>query len=439
MRTNRRSCCRLVIAVVASSSAILGADARGQVPDSIYRDMGSPFEEKKKTEPRTSYESKVALRWELSRRFSEHVIEEYQPKFLEMVKKSSPENGDRQAWARLGGVMGEAWFESRKHDKTGATPSDQAEWEKQHSSFLAGIKNDGAVLVDWRYMTSNRTNDLQKAADDATSRFAEIKKNMAVIDPVWAKARDIAASPSAKAWNRESLKAAQDAYADLKGKRDLAKSTYGAIYWANEYATKEHGKKPSLDEDKTERDLLKTWKGTPPKSDLVQKIYRDQLAEWAKLLYAWHDKEVKAWEAMQKAFEPVKTGEIRSGSPYKDCPIDGKAEECVQKTLDQLAALIAGAGTAAAGAEAEVWLEKAQTEKEYKRILELFRVVDPLKEARLLQRIDTAPTDAERKQAEKDLGEYRNAVKAAEAEIAKTREVHKARRKALGIPPEDWT
>ncbi len=425
------------LVALALVSLVPGAAGLAQVPDSMYPEIGSPFEEKKE-DTRKHYESKVALRWELSRRFSEHVIEEYQPKFLEMLKKSTPASSDRQAWTHLGGQMASSWWESRENGKTGTRPADQDDWEKQHNSFLAGIKADGQELIDWRHTTSNRTKDLQKSADEASSRFAEIRKSMAVIDPVWTKAKDIGANPSSKAWNRERLQEAQNAYADLKGKRDLARSTYGAIYWANEYATKEHGEKPSMNEDPDERDLLKKWRGAVSTYPLVQKLYTQQLTDWAKLLEAWHDGEVKAWEAMQKAFEPVKSGEIRSGSPYKDCPLDNKAEECVQKTLDQLATLIAGAGTIVAGAEADVWRDKSQTEKEYKRILELNRVTDPLKESRLLTRIDVAATDAEKKQAEKELRDYRTAVKDAMAEQVKIRDTHNARRKALGIPPEDW-
>ncbi len=428
---------RLALVVLALGWFFPGAAGLAQIPDSIFPEMESPFEEKKE-DTRKHYVSKVALRWDLSRRYSEHVIEEYQPKFLEMLKKSTPASSDRQAWARMGGLMGEAWIESRKGDKVGEAPSDQREWENQHNAFLAGIKVDGTELIDWRSTTYNRTKDLQKSADDASSRFAEIRKNMAVIDPVWTKAKEIGASPSSKAWNREKLQEAQNVYADLKGKRDLARSTYGAIYWANDYATKEHGEKPSMNADPHERDLLKKWRGAVSSYPLVQKLYTQQLTDWAKLLEAWHDAEVKAWESMQKAFEPVKSGEIRSGSPYKDCPLDNKPEECVQKTLDQLATLIAGAGTIVAGAEAEVWRDKAQTEMEYKRILELNRVVDPLKEARLLGRIDVAVTDAEKKQAEKELKDYRTAVKDAMAEQVKIRDTHNARRKALGIPPEDW-
>ncbi len=426
------------LAAVLGATLVLGTAAPAQVPDSIYPEFENPFEKKKEDTRETKYVQKTALRWELSRRYSEHVMEEYLPKFEAIVKRSKPGTSDFSDWRTLGGQLFVSWEESRKHEKTGTAPTDQAEWEKQHNSFLAGISRGGASLMLWRDGVATQTATLQKEAEEAPGRLDEIRRSMAVTDPIWSKGIEIAAGASGASWNREKLREGQAAYADLKGKRDLFDSTYGAIRHAYEYAVKEKGEKPRLDQFPDERATQKSWNSTVSMYPLVQKIYTQPVQEWAKLLEASHDAELKAWEAMQKAFEPVKTGAIRASSPYKDCPWEKKVAECVQKTLDELATAIAAAGKKVEGAESEVLEDKAATEKEYRRLLELIRVWDERKEARLLYTIDTAAKEPERTQAEKELKDYRAALKKAEDEITKLKAEHKARRKALGIPPEDW-
>lgn len=438
MNKTRSSNLTARLVAVLCATLVLGTGASAQVLDSVYPDIENPFEKKKEDTREKKYVQKTALRWELSRRYSEHVIEEYLPKFEAIVKRSKPGTSDFTDWRTLGGQLFVSWVESRKHEKTGTQPSDQSDWEKQHNSFLGGIQLGGASLMLWRDGVATETATFQKEADEAAGRFEEIRKNMKVTDPVWSKAIEIAAGASGATWNREKLKEAQDAHAELKGKRDQVASTYSAIQRAYEYALKDKAEKPRTLLSTDEQVTRKNWMTAVSTYPLVQKIYTQPVQEWAKLLQAAYDADVKAWEAMQKAFEPVKKGEIRANSPYKDCPWDSKPSECIQKTLDALATAIASAGRRVEGAEARVFEDKAATEKEYGRYLELIRKWDDRKELRLLYTIDTAATDAEKKQAEKELKEYRASLKKAEEEIVKLKEGHKARRKALGIPPEDW-
>ena len=426
-----------VLAALALGSLLANRGAHAQVPDSFIPEM-DPFGDKKEDTREKTYVQKTALRWELSRRYSEHVFEEYLPKFEAIVKRSKPGTSDFTEWRTLGGQFFTSWEESRKHEKTGTVPSDQRAWEDEHLHLLSQIAKGGAALVFWRDGVATHAGLLQKEADEAPGRFAEIRKNMAITDPIWTKAIEIASGASGATWNREKLKEAQDAYAELKGKRDFFESTYGAIRNSYEYATKDKARKPALDRDPDEQAILGRWKTAVSKHALVQKIYTQPVQDWAKVLEGWSEAEVKAWEAMQKAFEPVKKGEIRASSPYKDCPWDSKPSECIQKTLDALATAIAAAGKKVEGAESKVLEDKAATEKEYRQYLELIRKWDDRKEVRLLYTIETAATDSEKKQAERELKEYRASLKKAEEDIVKLKEGHKARRKALGIPPEDW-
>lgn len=438
MKHTRSSNLSARVAFAFGAALLLESRVLSQVPDSLYPEMDVPFVEEKEDKREKTYVQKTALRWELSRRYSEHVIEEYLPKFEAIVKRSQPELSSWTDWRTLGGQLAVSWEESRKHEKTGTRPSDQDQWEKQHASFLAGIKQGGASLMLWRAGVATETSILQKEADEAPGRFDAIRKNMAITDPIWSKAIELAAAGSGATWSREELKTAQDAYAELKGKRDLVASTYSAILSAYDYAVKEKAEKPRKNMTTDETATLGNWKAAVSTYPLVQKIYTQPVQEWAKLVDAAYDADVKAWEAMQKAFEPVKSGSIRASSPYKDCPWSSTPAECIQGSLEKLATAIAGAGKRIEGAEAKIFEDKALSEKEYRRILELIRLGSPEAERPLQLEAARAKTDDEAARAEKKVKEFRAAAKKYDEEIAKIKSDHRARRKGLGIPPEDW-
>lgn len=425
------------LAALALGSLLTNAGGLAQVPDSFMPEMDSIGTEKKEDTREKTYVQKTALRWELSRRYSEHVIEEYLPKFGAIVKRK-PGTSDFADWRTLGGQLFVSWSESREHQKTGTRPSDQDDWEKQHSQFLGGIKTGGPSLMQWRDGIAMETASLQKEADEAPGRFEEIRRNMKVTDPIWAKAIEVAAGGSGATWSREKLKEAQGAYTELKGKRDEVVSTYSAILWAYLYAAKDKAEKPRSLLTTDEKTTLDNWKAAVSKYPLVQKIYTQPVQEWAKLLDASFEADVKAWEAMQKAFEPVKSGSIRASSPYKDCPWDKRVAECVQKTLDDLATAIAAAARKIEGADSKVSEDKSLTEKEYRRLLELSDLVSAEKYMKVRLASARAKTDDEIAKAERMLEEFRAAEKKVVDETAKLKAGHRERRKALGIPPEDW-
>lgn len=438
MKTLRTANSRLAFVCVALGALLLGREGRGQALDSMIPEMKPVGSDETVEEPRKSYTTKAAFSWPASRRFSEHVIEEYQPKLLELLRKASPEVSDSRTWTAIGARLGESWLESRQHGKTGERPADQDEWDKQHKAFLLGIVNDGSRVVDWRSIRATRAKDLQKSADDAPSRLAEIRKNMAVVDPLFAEVKRYSGEGGAT-WNKEKLEAARRAHAALEESFSLAVSTYGAINVAWSYARVENSQKPSMDVYPTEKAALKRWRSAVGDFPKVQKIYTEPLTQWAKLAESGLDAEVKAWENLQKAFAPVTSGELTRGSPYAICSTDKAPQECLRLFTDKLAGLLIGQGKVVEGAAAKQKEEADASAKERARVLELLRVTDDRKEYRLIEAVERAQTDTERSQAEKELAEYRKAVKAADAESDKIRETHKARRKSLGLPPEDWS
>ena len=148
--------------------------------------------------------------------------------------------------------------------------------------------------------------------------------------------------------------------------------------------------------------------------------------------------EVKAWENMQKAFEPITTHKLLGDAPHRFCAVTRTASECVQPTLDLLAKALAGAGNALAADEKKLKEDTDLSAKERTRWFELLRATDPRKEVHLKYAVDTARTESERRDAEKALKERTDAAKAADDEMKKLETTHKERRKALGLPPDDW-
>ena len=141
---------------------------------------------------------------------------------------------------------------------------------------------------------------------------------------------------------------------------------------------------------------------------------------------------------MQRAFEPITTNKLLGDAPHRMCAVIRRPSECVQPTLDLLAKALAGAGKALAADEKKLKEDTDLSAKERTRWFELFRSIDPRKEARLAMAVETARTDSEKRDAEKALKEHNDAAKAADAEMKRLETTHKERRKALGLPPDDW-
>ncbi len=151
----------------------LSSSRRGPRPGRPTRSFPrwNPFGDKKEDTREKTYVQKTALRWELSRRYSEHVIEEYLPKFEAIVKRSKPETSDFTDWRTLGGQLYVSWEESRKHEKTGTGPSDQRAWEERAPPPPGADRKGRGEPWSSGGTASPRSRTLQKEADEAAGRF----------------------------------------------------------------------------------------------------------------------------------------------------------------------------------------------------------------------------------------------------------------------------
>ncbi|HMM33798.1 MAG TPA: hypothetical protein PKA62_03560, partial [Thermoanaerobaculia bacterium] len=289
----------------------------------------------------------------------------------------------------------------------------------------------------WRYLRTKRAKELQKEADDAPARLEEIRKTVEEVDPFWTTAKKYALD-GGSGIPRSELEKAKAAYAALKDKRTLVEAAYGAANAAYAYAKTENASKPSIDPYFKEKAALKRWRNAVADFPKVDSPYPGFLAHWAALAETGFNAEVKAWESMQKAFEPITTNKLLGDAPHRMCAVIRRPSECVQPTLDLLAKALAGAGNALAADEKKLKEDTDLWAKEGPRGCALLRATEPGREARLRMAVEAAPTDSERRDAEKALKEHNDAAKAADAEMKRLETTHKERRKALGLPPDDW-
>ncbi len=426
------------LAALALAALLGGADAPAQVPDSFVPELPPIGSTEKDEEPAKDYKPKgPGATFSAHRKSSTYVLADVMPKLADVLAKSNPEYGDEQTWRSLAGRAGVAWDDSRKYKAAGGRPSDQDEWEKQNRDFLRMLLDDGALLVSWRYLRMKRAKELQKEADDAPARLSEIRKTVEEVDPLWTTAKKYALDGGSGIPTSE-LEKAKAAYAALKDRRTLVEAAYGAANAAYAYAKAENASKPSIDPYFKEKAALKHWRNAVADFPKVDDQYPGFLAHWAALAETGFNAEVKAWENMQKAFEPITTPRLLGDAPHRTCALIRRPSECIQPTLDLLAKAIAGAGNALAADEKKLKEDTDLSAKERTRWFELLRSSDARKEVRLETAVDTARTDSERRDAEKALKEHTDAAKAAEDEMRQLETTHRERRKALNLPPDDW-
>jgi hypothetical protein len=438
MKNRRRPIPRPALAALALSSLLAASRSPAQVLDSMLPEMAPVGSEKPEVEPAKDYRPKgPGATWSAHRMSSTYVFVDLMPKLGEILAKSSPATADEQTWRSLGGRAGMAWDDSRKYKPSGERPADQDEWEKQNRDFLKSLLDDGALLVSWRQLRTARAGELQKAADDAPARFEEIRKTVEAVDSIWKDAKKYALDGET-GMKKVDLEKAREAYAALRDKRSVVEAAYGAARTAYSYAKTENALKPSIDPYLKEKASLKRWRNAVAEFPKVDKQYPGFLSHWAALAETGFQAEVKAWEAMQKAFEPITSFKLLSGTAGGMCAVDRRASECIQPTLDLLAKTLAGAGTALAADEAKLKEDTDLTARERARWFELLRKVDAVKEARLLRAVDQAESEDAKRAAEKDLKGYRDLVKASQTEMDEIQKTHRERRKKLGLPPEEW-
>lgn len=437
MKDRRRPIPRPALAALALSSLLAASRSPAQVLDSMLPEMAPVGSEKKEEEPAKDYRPKgPGATWSAHRMSSTYVFVDLMPKLGEILAKSSPAAADEQTWGSLCRRAGTAWDDSRNYKPSGERPADQDEWEKQNHDFLKSLLDDGALLVSWRQLRTARAKELQKAADDAPARFEEIRKTVEAVDPIWKDAKKYALDGEFGKMKKADLEKAREAYSALRDNRSVLEAAYGAARTAITYAKTENASKPSMGPYLKETASLRKWRNAVAEFPKVDKQYPGFLAHWAALAESGFQAEVKAWEAMQKAFEPLTSMKLLAGSAGAVCATDRRASECIQPTLDLLAKAIAGAGSALAADEAMLKEDKDLTARERARYFELFRKIDDRKEVRLLRAAEQAETEDAKRAAEKDLKEYRDLANQARAEMAEIVKTHQERRKKLGLPPE---
>lgn len=436
MKNRRRPIPRPALAALALSSLLAASRSPAQVLDSMLPETAPVGSEKKEVEPEKDYRPKGSgATWSAHRMSSTYVLVDLMPKLVEILGKSSPAAADEQTWRSLCGRAGMAWDDSRNYKPSGERPADQDEWEKQNRDFLLSLLDDGALLVSWRNLRTARARELQKAADDAPARFEEIRKTVEAVDPIWKDAMKYALA-GGSGLKKADLEKAREAYSALRDNQSVIGAAYGAARTAITYAKTENGTKPFLDLYYKEKASLKKWRNAVAEFPKVDKQYPGFLAHWAALAETGFQAEVKAWEAMQKAFEPLTSGKLLAGSAGAICATDRRASECIQPTLDSLAKTLAAAGSAVAADEAKLKEDTDLTARERARYFELYRKIDDRKELRLGKAVEQAETEEARRTAEKALKEYLDLAKAAQAEMAEIVKTHRERRKKLGLPPE---
>lgn len=437
MKNRRRPIPRPALAALALSSLLAAGRSPAQVLDSMLPEMAPVGSEKKEEEPAKDYRPKgPGATWSAHRMSSTYVLVDLMPKLGEILGKPSPTTADEQTWRSLCSRAGTAWGDSRTYKPSGERPADQDEWEKQNRDFLKSLLDDGALLVFWRQLRTERAKELQKAADDAPARFEEIRKTVEAVDPVWKDAKRYALEGEFGKMKKSDLEKAREAYAALRDSQSAIGAAYGAARAAITYAKTENASKPSMDPYLKEKASLKKWRNAVAEFPKVDKQYPGFLAHWAALAESGFQAEVKAWEAMQKAFEPLTSMKLLAGSAGGICATDRRASECIQPTLDLLAKSIAGGGSAVAADEAKLKEDKDLTARERARYFELFVKIDDRKELRLGKAVEQAETEDARRAAEKALKEYLDVAKAARAEMADILKTHQERRKKLGLTPE---
>lgn len=317
MKNRRRPIPRPALAALALSSLLAASRSPAQVLDSMLPEMAPVGSEKKEEEPAKDYRPKgPGATWSAHRMSSTYVLVDLMPKLVEILGKSSPATADEQTWRSLCSRAGMAWDDSRKYKPSGERPADQDEWEKQNRDFLLCLLDDGALLVTWRNSRTTRARELQKAADDAPARFEEIRKTVEAVDPIWKDAKKYALD-GGSGLKKADLEKAREAYSALRDNQSVIGAAYGAARTAITYAKTENGTKPFMDLYYKEKASLKKWRNAVAEFPKVDKQYPGFLAHWAALAETGFQAEVKAWEAMQKAFEPLTSG---SSSPARRVP-----------------------------------------------------------------------------------------------------------------------
>ncbi|MCJ7610883.1 MAG: hypothetical protein MUP19_01360, partial [Candidatus Aminicenantes bacterium] len=251
------------------------------------------------------------MSWELVRRLSEQALEEYLPKAAEVMKAFNSSEFDAELkWAQALERAANAWWDVLLYQKkSGVAPADQKDWSDEYNDFLLTLRDKGKLMVVRMARRAQSIEMMTRAAENAPVKLEKLKNNWQEADAVLAEAKNMMYG----SWSREQLKNAPALLERVKTAVNLLSAVIPSLIDMRDYAMN-RGAKPDFATE--EQSIINLWKGLPDTKSVVQKSFRQMPKDWIPTVQARRDAEVKAWEAVVKAYEPVVNKTINSSFKY---------------------------------------------------------------------------------------------------------------------------
>lgn len=406
----------VVIGLIASALVlILPPAARGQ-------------QEEAQSEEKTFIKD-APLSWELVRRLSEQALEEYLPKAAEVMKAfNSSELDAEMKWVQALERAANAWYDVILYQKKSDNPpADQKEWSDEYNDFLLTLRDKGKLMVVRMARRAQSIEIMTRAAENAPVKLEELTKNWQEADAVLAEAKNMMYG----SWSREQLKNAPALLERVKTAVNLLSAAVPSLLSMRDYAMN-RGAKPDFATE--EQSIINLWKGLPDTKSVVQKSFRQMPKDWIPIIQARRDAEVKAWEAVVKAYEPVVNKTINSSFKYYNGQAWDSLVDAARRDQDFIFRKIVGEGNAASFTREQEKAEEELTKKERARLVEINSLQSPYIERKLQLALINADSDSEKKTAEAAMAKYKADKAKLLAESKQIIEKHNQRRKKLGMP-----
>ncbi len=406
----------VVIGLIASALVlILPPAARGQ-------------QEEAQSEEKTFIKD-APLSWELARRLSEQALEEYLPKAAEVMKAFNSSEFDAELkWVQALERAAGAWFDVILYQKKSDNPpADQKEWSDEYNNFLLTLRNNGKLMVVRMARRAQSIEIMTRAAENAPVKLEELKKNWQEADAVLAEAKNMMYG----SWSREQLKNAPALLERVKTAVNLLSAVIPSLISMRDYAMN-RGAKPDFATE--EQSIINLWKGLPDTISVVQKSFRQMPKDWIPIIQARRDAEVKAWEAVVKAYEPVVNKTINSSFKYYNGQVWDSLVDSAKRDQDFIFRKIVGEGNVDSFTSGQEKAEEELTKKERARLVEINSLQNPYIENKLQLALINADSDSEKKAAEAAMAKYKADKAKLDAEYKQIIEKHNQRRKKLGMP-----
>jgi hypothetical protein len=406
----------VVIGLIASALVlILPPAARGQ-------------QEEAQSEEKTFIKD-APLSWELARRLSEQALEEYLPKAAEVMKAFNSSEFDAELkWVQALERAAGAWFDVILYQKKSDNPpADQKEWSDEYNNFLLTLRNNGKLMVVRMARRAQSIEMMTRAAENAPVKLEKLKKDWQEADAVLAEAKNMMYG----SWSREQLKNAPALLERVKTAVNLLSAVIPSLISMRDYAMN-RGAKPDFATE--EQSIINLWKGLPDTISVVQKSFRQMPKDWIPIIQARRDAEVKAWEAVVKAYEPVVNKTINSSFKYYNGQVWDSLVDSAKRDQDFIFRKIVGEGNVDSFTSGQEKAEEELTKKERARLVEINSLQNPYIENKLQLALINADSDSEKKAAEAAMAKYKADKAKLDAEYKQIIEKHNQRRKKLGMP-----